>query len=374
MKPLKLIIIVISFIYFINAFAKVDPHNTYQWNRKNVLKGKSVVKNKPWFEWWYYKVVLPQENESFYFVYGVVNPWDKNKKLKGTRSYVGMGNFTEKTISEELFGVDEFEASYVKTDIKIGRNHATDKQFSGDIIGKDGERTSWDISIEKKWGYNAVGWMTGKNITNIEWYSAQADARCNGIIEGQGKTYQFEDAPCYQDRNWGSIFPKWWAWIVSNEFENHPDTALSVGGGAPTVLKGKYIPMEGLSIGLKHKGEEYSFRPNYLDRIEVEVSFGKWEAVGINGVHKIEISAYAPMDKFMDLEFMTPEGEIFHDYETLSGEVTVKLYKKSLFGLGKWKLIDILYSKHTGIEYGSRDIRPLDTLFFTGNNLIYRSN
>ncbi len=29
-------------------------------------------------------------------------------------------------------------------------------------------------------------------------------------------TYEFKNAPCYQDRNWGTEFPRWWAWIVSN--------------------------------------------------------------------------------------------------------------------------------------------------------------
>ncbi len=373
MRNIKAVFLVFILLVSSVVFAKADKFNTYQWNRKNELRGNSKVSNKPWFEWWYYKVVLPETNESFYFVYGVVNPWDKEQKNKATRSYVGMGDFNAKVTAEEVFKADEFKASYISTDIQVGKNQATDKHFNGDIIDEHGERFVWNVSIEKKWAFNATGWATGKNITNIEWYPAQADARCSGMVESKGKLYQFVDAPCYQDRNWGSLFPKWWAWIVSNEFENHPNTTLAIGGGKPIVW-GRYTPVEGLAIGLKHKGKEYKFRPNYFDKVKVEVNFGKWEAVATNGKNKVEISAYAPEDKFMDLQFMTPQGEVFHDYETLSGEVTVKLYEKKPFGLKtKWKLIDTIYSKHTGIEYGSHDIATSKKLFSTDKNLIYKN-
>ena len=66
---------------------------------------------------------------------------------------------------------------------------------------------------------------------------------------------------------------------------------------------------------------------------------------------KIEVVATAPKESFMDLQFLTPDGQIFHDYETLTGKVVVKLYKKTLFG---WKIFETLQSNQTGIEYGSK--------------------
>ena len=92
--------------------AQVDPLNTYQWNRKNYFSENGRIDEKPWFEWWYYKIVLPETKESFYFVYGVVNPWDKTNKLKGTRSYVGMGDFKAKKIVEKKYELSDFQADY----------------------------------------------------------------------------------------------------------------------------------------------------------------------------------------------------------------------------------------------------------------------
>ena len=90
-------LLLILFLVGLSAHAlEVDPFNTYRWNRKNALSNNGKIDSQPWYEWWYYKIVLPEQNKSFYFVYGVVNPWDSEQTLKGTRSYVGFGDFHQR--------------------------------------------------------------------------------------------------------------------------------------------------------------------------------------------------------------------------------------------------------------------------------------
>lgn len=81
-----------------------------------------------------------------------------------------------------------------------------------------------------------------------------------------------------------------------------------------------------------------------------DVSFGKWKVMAMSKKYKIEVEAYAPKEEFMDLQFVTPSGEIFHDYETLTGQLRVKLYERNGVGL---KLIADLISNYAGIEFGS---------------------
>ncbi|RPJ78703.1 MAG: hypothetical protein EHM20_03300 [Alphaproteobacteria bacterium] len=339
MKILKTLFIISSFILSTYAHAEFDKFNSYQWNPQS---------KTPWYEWWYYKIVLPETKDSFFFVYGIVNPWDHAKSMGGTRSYVGMGDFGVKNQVENLFPLNNFHAAYSQTLIDIAGLSATDQNIKGELTDTDGQSVSWDISVKKEWAFNAMGWAIDKNITNIKWYPAQASARCSGTVINKGKLYQFSNAPCYQDRNWGHSFPLWWTWIVSNHFKNNPDTVLVTGGGRPKYYDTNF-PFEGATVGLKHKGVVYHFRPNDLDNVKVDIKFGKWEVVANNSSHKVEISAFAPKEKFMDLQFRTPTGEIFHDYEALIGEVTVKLYKREFF---RWKLIETLYSDVAGIEYG----------------------
>lgn len=339
MKTLKTLILTMSFVISTLASAEFDKFNAYQWN---------PASKKPWYEWWYYKIVLPETKDAFFFVYGIVNPWDQTKKMQGTRSYAWMGDFTSLTQVQTKFDINQFNAAYDQTFIEVAGLTASDKNLKGELVNELGQSYSWDISIKKDWAFNAMGWALDKNITNIKWYPAQASARCSGTIISNGQLYQFSDTPCYQDRNWGESFPLWWTWIVSNHFKGHPGTTLAVGGGRPKYFNTK-LPIEGVTVGLNHKGVVYDFRPNDFDNVNVDINYGKWEISANDNRHKIEISAFAPKEKFMNLLFATPTGEVFHDYEALTGEVTVKLYKRDLFG---WKLMDTLYSDVAGIEYG----------------------
>lgn len=344
MKKYLLVVLALT----LNLFA-ADPWNTYQWNKKNVISGNGQTSTTPWYEWWYYKVVLPESGKSFFFVYGIVNPWDHAQTMKGTRSYVSAGDFTKKIIAETKYPIEQFLANYDETAIFLKHNLATDKMLIGSVENEDGKIISWDINIEKKWSYNAEGWMMGTMLTDIEWYPAQADATCSGEIFSDGELIKFENAPCYQDRNWGKSFPDWWAWIVSNYFENSPGTTLAIGGGNPKV-RGHNNPYASVSVGFKHKGIEHSFRPVDLNRVKIDIKYGKWEVMATNKTHKIEISANAPKEKFLDLQFVTPTGEVFHDYETLTGDMSVKLYKRTQQG---FVLTDDLISHFAGIEFGS---------------------
>jgi tocopherol cyclase len=331
----------------------VDPFNTYQFNRNNYFQNNGVVDQSPWFEWWYYKIVIPETQKSFYFVYGVVNPWDVKGSMAGTRSFVGMGDFSRNQTIEQRFDIKEFKASYKATQIKVANsNFATDRVLVGSISNEKSDSGNWNIRIERKWNFNATGWATGKNLTKIEWYPAQADARCSGEVTLNGEKTVFENAPCYQDRNWGSQFPDWWAWIVSNNFEYSPNTTLAIGGGR-TTLNETGNKVTAFAIGFKHNGVEYAWRPNDGDLINYDVNFGKWEIVGTNKDNRIKISAYAPPEKFMDLQFMSPTGRIFHDYEALQGDVKVELYEKSGGIEPYWRLKAEFISHQAGIEYGS---------------------
>ncbi len=349
----SLIKYLLLFIFSFSTIAQlVDPWNTYRWNRANRDAKNLKVDESPWFEWWYYKIVIPETGKSYFFVYGVINPWDKKKSLKGTKSYVMMGDFSKQQIVENKFAVEDFYASDHTTYIGIKDNFATDKTLTGSLVDAQGKQLSWKVDIQRQWAFNAQGWVLGTGLTDIEWYPAQASATCSGEIIDGAEVVSFKNAPCYQDRNWGSQFPKWWAWIVSNSFINSPGSALAIGGGKPTV-KGKKSPVVGVYIGLKHKHKEYAFRTTDLDSINSDIAYGKWKVRATNNRYHIRVEANAPKESFMDLQFTSPQGEIFHDYETLMGNVEVKLYRK----LGPiYHLIDVLKSNHAGIEFGSRDV------------------
>ena len=328
-----------------------DRYNTLIWD------GKS---QGDWYEWWYYKVVLPGTPEAFYFCYGVVNPWDIDQTRSVSRAYVSMGSFAAGETVEQDFTPAEFTAASDKTFIQIGDNVATDRAIKGRLLTPGGEEISWDLSLEKEWGFNAMGWALSQGwISNIFWYPAQAGASMSGRITYRGKTITLDHAPAYQDRNWGKSFPKWWTWLVSNHFKDSPGTTLAAGGGQPKLFPGTNL-YQGAAIGFLYDGHEYVFEPADADPVKLDVHFGKWEVSARNHKHeRIEISAYAPREKFLLLKFMTPQGYVFNDYEALLGHITVKLYQDS-------RLVADLKSDEGGIEFGSPEPADFETLFAKG--------
>lgn len=345
-----------------------ENYNSYQWNRypwrERAGLPVAVEDHGDWYEWWYYKVVVPGTDEAFYFVYGVVNPWDKEHTKAGTRAVLSMGSFGDHEIWGKHYPVSAFAASYSTTDVKVGdEGHATAGHIVGKIVDPVKGEVSWDLRLKKRWGFEAMGWGTYvKGISNIYWYPVQADAVMSGEIVYKGKRIVIEDAPAYQDRNWGRSLPDWWVWICSNHFENSPGTTLALGGGRPYAFE-KVSMKDAISIGFKHGGHEYVFRSSDGDRETHDIAFGRWEVTAENHRgERIEISAYAPPEKFMNLPFYSPNGEQFNDYEALKGTVRVKLYEQvpgRALGSTEWKLKADVTSHETGIEWGSYDKIPL---------------
>ncbi len=344
---MPLLLLFIALIAPISHAEEFDPYNVLQWKQGD---------SGDWYEWWYYKVVEPETGEAFYFTYGVVNPGKANGK-----GILQVGSFGQKVVAEQQVPLAQFSASRSDTDVRIGANTATDKRITGSLKQDDGEKNSWDLSFEKDWKFLAMGWgMQTPDISNIFWYPAQASASATGTVHFRGKTYSFVNAPAYQDRNWGRSFPDWWTWMVSNNFEHSPGTTLAVGGGKPRVFNGPAL-FSGLCIGLRYQGEEYVFRTTDGNVVTFDIKWGKWEVSATNGYgKKIEISAYAPPEKFMLLPFSTPLGKTFYDYEALTGDMTVKLSSWTGFS---WKTIATLVTHQAGIEWGSPDPVGMERIF-----------
>lgn len=326
-----------------------------------------------WFEWWYYKVVLPETGDSFFFLYGIVNPWDTSMSTPNSGAYVSAGSFRHRQIIKQEYSVEQFMAAANKVEIIIGDQTATDSFIRGHLTDKDGDSVSWDVTITKRWSSNAMGWPVYiPGITNIYWYPVQGDALFTGQINFKGQVYRLEDAPGYQDRNWGTSFPSWWMWLAANHFDDSPDTVLVVGGGSP-LLFGFFPGYANVTVILFHEGREYQFRPPDFAVVFCKYGQRRWRIEATNGSgYRIEIDAAASEEILMFLDFKMPDGGIFRDYQTLTGDLNVNLYKRHPLSdtLGssnslsevepcqtQWEKKYTLRSRFAGLEIGF----PLET-------------
>src|SRR5262249_19207177 len=132
-----------------SAQAGAEKYNNYQWNQTR----------SDWFEWWYYKVNIPNTKEAFYFIYGIVNPWDKNQTRNSSRAYVAFGSFSDFTHHQNEFSVGEFFGDANSPHVKIRENEADAQSLKGKITSDNGEEVAaWDLKMKNDWAFNAMGW------------------------------------------------------------------------------------------------------------------------------------------------------------------------------------------------------------------------
>lgn len=323
--------------------------------------------HQDWYEWWYYKVRDPKTNEDFYFCYGLVNPGGAMDDQKPSFAYVNAGRFSDHRLIEQKWTAKEFHQDKMNHRFTIGGANALGlDSIQGDILNSQGQRVRWNLQLTSDWSFDAMGWARHvPELFNIYWYPLQASVLMTGWIEFDGQRHEVTGTQGYHDRNWGRGFPKWWAWIASNEFAGSPGTVLASGGGRPRLLN-VASPLEGYTLGLRHKGREYVFRPTDGDSLKMDIHFGQWhiEATNLRN-QKVVLNAFAAKSDFLIIPFVSPQGPVFKDYEALHGHSTVEIYTRP-GPFDPWVLVDRLQSEHTGIEYGSFDDQEFHQMFRSG--------
>lgn len=355
----KGIVFLILFSFLVNPHQSVhssaiDPHNTYQWPGDE----------EPWYEWWYYKLLDEKSGNSFYFCYGIVNPWDTQKTISSSRAFVSFGDFKNHTILQTSLPVEDFFASSEIPFVQIGKNVATDQMIRG-TFQDQGHDVSWDLSFHKIHGWDSMGWGLGfPNLFNIYWHTAQMDTKVNGSITLDGKRYIIENADGYQDRNWGHRFPEWWFWIVSNAFDQNPESSFAAGGGHAQFKKDVAPLPTALLFALRHEDQLYEFRSSdFGNFFDWDFKLGSWNVTASDGFKKLEVTAWVDPKDMMDLQFHTPDGKIFHDYETLCGNLHVKLFERKALLFPWEKVVDLTSIQKAGLELGMDHIYDNDHFY-----------
>ncbi|MCC6751929.1 MAG: hypothetical protein IT371_30020 [Deltaproteobacteria bacterium] len=326
---------------------EVDPQNVYM--GRSALDARGPAARQPWFEWWYYKAVVPATGEAIFAAYGVVNPTDVAGRSGASQAFLIFGAPRRKLLLVERLPVRSFEASSSSTYVRVGRSHATACRAVGEVAGQ-GHRARWDLGFATRWRFPATGWVSWfPAASNIHWHPAQADARVSGVVELDGERLELVGAPGYQDHNWGSSFPRYWLWIACNTFADAPETALVVGGGLPRAMRRVEVGSV-VCVGLRHEGRVHAFRSTDLHGTRVEPLPGGWRVEASDGRRRITVEARAPLEAFLPIELDTPDGGRFVNYETLAGDLQVRLEERSR--VLRWRKVVELSSRQAGLEIG----------------------
>ena len=316
------------------------PHSGYHWD------GSS----DRFFEGWYYRVTLPEINNTFAFMYSIEDPiggkphsgggvqvlgpedeylcrtFPDVSRFWGTKDRLGLGHWSksEINISPKLLNRQDFQRYIVEG---YQATASLNQGYIQDPGSHNFCRWCYDIKPVYGWGnpnllqQSTGGWLTFLPIFEPGWQILMGHGLATGWIEWNGQRYEFTDAPAYGEKNWGRSFPQKWFWLNCNSFNNEPDLALTAGGGKREVLW--WMESKAL-IGIHYQGNFYEFVPwNSEVKWQIE-PWGKWEMQAKNPWWEVSLTATTDREG-TPLRAPTEQGLIFCCRDTMKGFLTIEL-------------------------------------------------
>ncbi|MFP4693146.1 MAG: tocopherol cyclase family protein [Halothece sp.] len=332
---------------------KQTPHSGYHWTGDNLLRHFLPFKDplsSRFFEGWYYRVTLPEINQTFAFMYSIDDPqggtdysggaaqilgpddeyfWRSFPNVKGfwaDQKRLGLGHWQKRPIGSFP---RELTPNQFKQQIEEGYQ-ATATLNQGKLFDPTtGEQVTWEYQMTPIYGWGdphrpqkaTGGWLSFFPFFEPGWQILIAHGLATGFIQWQGKTYNFTNAPAYSEKNWGRAFPAKWFWLNCNAFNEDSDLALTAGGGRREVLG---LGEEVALICFHHQGKFYEFVP-WNSQVSWEIQpWGQWKmsATGTNLI--AEVVGQTDRQGTL-LRAPTEKGLQFYCRDTMQGQVHLKL-------------------------------------------------
>jgi len=337
------------------------PHSGYHWNQIS----------PSYFEGWYYRLTLPEIEQTFAFMYSIEDPIGQQANSGGAVQILGID---EAYLDRSLGNVTQFFAAkdrlsfghWGKTNLTTTPQLLSGKEFTQNITEGyqataylnqgsiynpvRNEYCRWEYEIEPIYGWGDIqksqqstaGWLSYLPIFEPGWQITLAHGLATGWIEWQGQCYQFNNAPAYSEKNWGASFPQKWFWLNSNSFVDQSDLALTAGGGIRQVL---WWQEEVALIGIHYQGKLYEFAP-WNSQVSWRIEpWGKWQLQGKSSEFEVSLVGTTEL---LGTYVRTPtaKGLVFNCRDTTKGKLNLKLSDRN------GKVIVRATSNLAGLEVG----------------------
>ena len=370
------------------------PHAGYHGDRRvspalppSLRLGQST--DAPFFEGWYFRVCLPQQAESFAFMYAiedphqpsdrsggsmqVLGPQDKLvvrslpnvKTFWGRRDRLAFGHWGQVSDGEPLPQRRLSTGAFFQR-VRSGYQVA-DGIHQGCLPLPSGDLVRWLFRVETIATYGipdakaTMGWLSYLPVFEPGWQILMAYGQATGWVEWQGQRYEFEAAPAYAEKNWGGSFPQRWFWLQSVTFERlsafaTDGTQLSdteIDRPLSLVCVGAWRDVlwwqEEVGMAAVHWGDRLiEFLPE-TSAIGWQISpWGSWQFQAETESDRITLEAWTdrPAAKVM---VPTQQGMQFACRDTASGHLQLKLWRR----VGEiWQLRLSASSSMAGLEVG----------------------
>ena len=358
---------------------------------------------RSWFEGWYFRVTLPEERKSFAFMYSIEDPaggsarsgmgvqvmgprmeegckggeegylchYTRNvHRFWGDERALELGACLERDAREPALEVPRSMLSAEDFERRVARGfQASESLHQGRVVangaGVGGSipqsvtECSWSYTTEPLAGWGSTtappqptaGWLAALPVFEPHWQVLMAHGRSSGRIDWGGRTYEFQDAPSYAEKNWGAGFPRRWFWVQCNAFEEgdlRPEGTADISvtaTGATRQLPGPLGEEDVALIGVHIRGAFVELSPMTDATLTWDVDpWGRWSMEGENGDYRAVLEATCASPG-TPLRAPTPEGLVPVCNDTFEGEIRLQVWKRGA------KIADAR-STNAGLEVG----------------------
>lgn len=323
-------------------FLQYVPHRGYHWNGAT----------SRFFEGWYVRVTLPEQKQSFAFMYSIDDP-SGGKPCSGGSVQIlgGEDDYLCRTFPDvrgfwawrQRLGLGHWRSPHANTRPKflppaqfaqIDEGYQlTETWHQGTLREPTGKTASWAFQVEPVYGWgnpkrlqqSTAGWLSFLPIFEPGWQVLLAHGFATGWIDWQEQRYEFKDAPLYLEKNWGGAFPQKWFWMQCNAFAGMADLSLTAVGGRRKVLgQTESVGM----VGIHDQGEFYEFVPwNASVHWEVQ-PWGNWHIWAESDRFTVDVIGISDRPA-TQVRVPTEQGLVFACRDTTRGELQVELREKS---------------------------------------------
>ncbi len=184
------------------------------------------LKNKRYFEGWYFKHVSFDLEHVWSFIPGIsINENDPHSFIQVINGITGKSDYIS-------YPINSFSWDKKKVFIRIGDSIFTDKFIEINIRTRD-LQIEGRIDFKNNVKYPKTLFSPGI----MGWYSFVPYMECRhgiisvnhsltGSIIAEGTVINFTEGKGYIEKDWGTSFPEAWIWVQSNNFSNR-DTSFT---------------------------------------------------------------------------------------------------------------------------------------------------
>lgn len=339
------------------------PHSGYHWDGGD----------RRFFEGWYFRVTLPQPQQTFAFMYSIEDPVGGQPHSGGAAQILGpddsylcrtFGNVANFWGWPNGLGLGHWRQAQATSP-----GYRPPEEFSAQVTEGYQVTATWHqgrlrdpgTGQSAVWAYRTVpvygwgqlqqpqqstaGWLSQLQVFEPGWQVLMAHGLATGWIEWNSDRYTFTNAPAYSEKNWGGSFPEKWFWFNCNAFTDEPDLALTAGGGRRQVLAW----MEEVAmVGIHYRGQFYEFVPWNAEVSWCIHPWGRWQMEATNADYGVDLVGTTDLPG-IPLRAPTREGLVFCCRDTALGQVELRLWRRQ----GSQRhLILAAHSQQCGLEVG----------------------